>query len=89
MKSVELADAAEWLAELAQEPGKAPVIVTDHGRPLAAILPLEGMDWETVTVSTSPAFRAVMERARARRKTEGGIAHEELLRRLGMDAKSG
>lgn len=88
MKSVELAHATEWLAGYAQEDVRTPVIITDHGTPIAAVLPLEGMDWETVAVSMSPAFVAVMERARARRRAEGGISHEDLLRRLGMDRKS-
>jgi len=43
------------------------------------------MDWETISVSTSPTFRAIIERARARRRSEGGISHEELLRQLDME----
>ncbi len=89
MKRVELADAAELIAEYAQERVAAPVILINHGTPVAVVIPLQGMDWETVAVSTSPTFRAIMERARARRKAEGGISHDELLRRLGMDARPG
>ena len=88
MRRVELADAAEILAGFVQERPDAPVILTDHGAPVAALIPIAGMDWETIAVSTSPTFQAIMERSRSRRRTEGGIAHDELLRRLGMSDRA-
>jgi hypothetical protein len=42
------------------------------------------MDWETISLSTNPRFQAILERARERRRAEGGISHEELLRRLNL-----
>src|SRR5262249_14828796 len=39
-------------------------------------------DRETVTLSTSPQFLALIERSRSRQATEGGISSDEMRRRL-------
>ncbi|MGE5445611.1 MAG: hypothetical protein ACM3SR_13630 [Ignavibacteriales bacterium] len=39
-------------------------------------------DLETVTISTNPQFIALIERSRARQKSEGGISSTEMRRRL-------
>jgi len=38
---------------------KEPVIVTEHGRPVAALMPIRNADRETVTLSTHPQFLAI------------------------------
>ena len=84
MKLLEMSDAVAPLAQYAQEISKEPVIVTVNGKPVAALFPVEDTDWETVTLSTHPQFLALIERSRARQKTEGGISAEEMRRRLGV-----
>jgi antitoxin (DNA-binding transcriptional repressor) of toxin-antitoxin stability system len=61
-----------------------PLILTINGKPIAALIPLENVDLETVTLSTHPQFLALIERSRTRQKTEGGISSEEMRRRLGQ-----
>jgi antitoxin (DNA-binding transcriptional repressor) of toxin-antitoxin stability system len=63
-----------------------PLVVTDHGRPVAALLPLPNADMETVSLSTSPKFPALIERSRERQSKEGGISSDEIRRRLGTTA---
>jgi hypothetical protein len=45
-------------------------------------------DIETVSLSNNPKFIALIERSRARQKSEGGISSEEMRRRLERPKKS-
>ena len=84
MKLLEMVDAVAPLSQYAQEINNGPVIVTVDGRPVAALFPVDDTDWETVALSTHPQFLALIERSRARQKTEGGISAEEMRRRLSV-----
>ena len=83
MKTLEVAQATAPLADYARDMNNEPLILTMNGTPVAALIPLENADRETVTLSTHPQFRALIERARTRQKTNGGISSEEMRRRLG------
>jgi len=84
MKTLEMTKATAPLVEYAQAMGEGPVILTVNGRPVVALISIEGMDWETVTQSTHPQFLALIEQSRARHKAEGGISGAEMRRRLGL-----
>jgi antitoxin (DNA-binding transcriptional repressor) of toxin-antitoxin stability system len=84
MKTIELVQATAPLAEYAQEVSKELIIITVGGKPVAALVPIENADLETVTLSTHPQFLALIERSRARQKAEGGISSAEMRRRLGL-----
>ncbi|MGH8565550.1 MAG: hypothetical protein ACREXW_16255 [Gammaproteobacteria bacterium] len=60
-----------------------PVIVTSDGIPIAALVPIGSVDLETMSLSTNAMFIALIERSRARHRTEGGISSDEMRRRLG------
>jgi hypothetical protein len=51
------------------------------------VVPLRGVDLESLAVSTNPDFIDLIERARARFKETGGISLEEMKRRWGGGAK--
>jgi prevent-host-death family protein len=82
MKTIELVQATAPLAEYVQEVSKELIIITVGGKPVAALVPIENTDLETVTLSTHPQFLALIERSRARQKAEGGISSAEMRRRL-------
>ncbi len=82
MKTVELDEATGALAKYAQEVAKEPVVVLDHGKPIAALVAIENADLETVSLSSNPKFFAILERSRARHQAEGGISAEEMRRRM-------
>jgi antitoxin (DNA-binding transcriptional repressor) of toxin-antitoxin stability system len=84
MKSIELVQATAPMAEYAQNVSKEPLIITIGGKPVAALVPIENADLETVTLSTHPQFLALIERSRTRQKAEGGISSAEMRRRLGV-----
>jgi antitoxin (DNA-binding transcriptional repressor) of toxin-antitoxin stability system len=85
MKTLEMAKATAPLAEYVQDLSKEPVILTVGGRPVAALVPIENADLETVTLSTHPQFLALIERSRARQKAEGGLSSAEMRQRLGLE----
>jgi prevent-host-death family protein len=88
MKTLELTEAMAPLVDYVREANAEPVILTSRGKPVAALLPITGDDLETVSLSTNPAFLAIIERSRARQQAEGGISSEEIRRRLDIPAAS-
>lgn len=85
MKKLEMDQATGSLAEYASEVNKEPLIVTVGGQPVAALVPIENADLETVALSTHPQFLALIERSRMRQKAEGGISSTEMRRRLRLE----
>jgi hypothetical protein len=92
MPTIDLGDASAILAQFASDPGKGPVIITLKGKPLVVVLPAQGADVESISVSLNPQFNAIMEQSRRRQDRHAGISSEEMRRRLGLpafvDAKS-
>lgn len=82
MKSIERTDATASLAEYAAEIGKDPLVITSHGQPVAALVPIENADMETVALSTNREFLDLIERSRSRARSEGGISSQEMRRRF-------
>lgn len=83
MKIVEKGQATGTLAAYTEEVGNGPVVVTDQGKPVAVLVPIENADLETVALSTNPRFMQLIERSRARVRAEGGgIPIEEMRRRF-------
>ena len=56
MKTVENTDATASLASYAEHAEDFPIVITDHGRPIAALMPLPNADAETVSLSSNPEF---------------------------------
>ena len=82
MKTIEINDARESLSKYAGREEDLPIVVTDHGRPVAALLPVPNADLETISMSTNPKFIAMIERSRKRQSKEGGISSEDMRRRF-------
>lgn len=85
MKTVELSKATAPLKAYVRDVSKEAMIVTIEGKPVAALVAIQNADLETVTLSTHPQFLALIERARARHKSQGGISSKEMRRRLSSD----
>jgi len=85
MKTLEIADATGPLATYARKLGRRPLIVTRRGRPMMALVPLENVDLETLSLSTNPDFIALIESSRARYPAGSGIPMEVVRRRMGID----
>ena len=84
MRIIEKTEATASLAKYMTGVKKEPVIVTQKGKPIAALVAIENADLETVSLSTNRKFLALIERSRARQRAEGGISSDEMRRRLGV-----
>ena len=86
MNIIEIEDAKDSLRNYAERVKDDPIVITHHGRPVAALLPLDNTDIETAALSTNTKFLALIERSRQRQTTEGGISSREMRKRLGINA---
>jgi antitoxin (DNA-binding transcriptional repressor) of toxin-antitoxin stability system len=82
VKTVEKQDATRTLAEYASEIQDGPVVVTDDGEPVAALVPIENADLETVSLSTNRQFLDLIERSRSRVRDGRGVSSEEMRARF-------
>jgi prevent-host-death family protein len=86
MKTVEVTTARGNLKDYVKRMGKGPLLLTQAGKPVAALVSMRGTDMESAKLSTDPWFILLLERSRERAKREGTVSHEEMLRRFGMAA---
>jgi prevent-host-death family protein len=83
IRRVEVADATESLATYIRKvAGSGPVVVTEEGQPVAALVMLEDTDLESVSLSTDPEFLGLIQKSRVRHAQEGGLSSAEVRRRL-------
>jgi len=84
MKVIERTAATASLADYAADIGNDALVVTSDGQPVAALVPIQNADMETVALSTNREFLDLIERSRARVRAEGGISSAEMRRRFGQ-----
>jgi antitoxin (DNA-binding transcriptional repressor) of toxin-antitoxin stability system len=82
MKTVELTKATLPLSDYTKKVKREPMIITEEGRPVAALVSIPNTDIETASLSNNPRFIAIIERSRTRHKSEGAISSEEMRQRL-------
>ena len=78
MKTISVRDLQKNVKDVVDSAQRDRVVVTRRGAPAAVLLGVEGKDWETVILETSPAFWDLVE---ARRK-EPTLSADEIERRL-------
>ena len=78
MKTISVRDLQKSVKQVVDSAQTERVIVTRRGRPAAVVLGVEGKDWETLVLETSPAFWELIEA----RRGEPTISSHELERRL-------
>jgi antitoxin (DNA-binding transcriptional repressor) of toxin-antitoxin stability system len=84
LKTIELRDATESLGECASALAGEPLVVIDGGAPVAVLIPVQGTDLESLSLSTDPDFLDMLERSRREQREARGISSEEMRRRLGI-----
>jgi prevent-host-death family protein len=87
VKTIEIGKATGPLSEYAENARSGVVIVTRRGKPVAALVSVDGVDVESLSLSTNPAFLDIIARSRARLSAEGGIPAKDMRLRLGLDAR--
>ena len=88
MRTLELKKAVGPLHEYVSAGDFEPLVLTTKGKPVAALVHLENADWETVALSTSPKFMAIIECSRERATREGTIPAAQVRRELGIPVKT-
>jgi antitoxin (DNA-binding transcriptional repressor) of toxin-antitoxin stability system len=83
MKSIELSEVSA-LATLVLPGSQEPVILTRNGQTVAAIVPVDEQDVESLLLSVNPQFQAILDRSQKRLETEGRVSSAELRKRLGL-----
>ena len=87
MKTIELSEVSA-LAPHVQAGSREPVILTQNGETVAAIVPADEQDVESLLLSINPRFQAVLERSQQRLESEGGLSSSEVRSRLGLSEKN-
>ena len=65
MKTLELKKASKALADYAAKLGSESIVITSNKKPVAALVPLQGVERESLSLSLNPAFMKIIRRARA------------------------
>ncbi len=84
MKTIEVAQATNSLGEYARELEQEPLVLTEGGHAIAALFPIGDDDLESLALSLSPKFRALIERARAEYRNGASLSAEDVRRELGI-----
>ena len=88
MKTITLSRASRSLAAYATELGGEVMVVTHRNRPLAAVVPLKGLDSQSVALSAHPEFLELIARSRAEVRRGQTISLDEMRRTLRAEASS-
>ncbi|MFN7971249.1 MAG: type II toxin-antitoxin system Phd/YefM family antitoxin [Acidobacteriota bacterium] len=59
-----------------------PLVVTDGGTPIAALVPLDGVDVESLSLGSNPEFIRLIEHARKRAKAGAVLTAAEVRQRV-------
>jgi prevent-host-death family protein len=81
VKTITVRDLQKSIKEAVDSAQSERVIVTRRGKPAAVLLGVEGSDWETVVLETSPELWKLIEERRA----EPTLLLEELEQNLDTD----
>jgi antitoxin (DNA-binding transcriptional repressor) of toxin-antitoxin stability system len=88
MKTIELSEVPA-LASYVQPASSEPVVLTQDGQAVAAVIPGDQQEVENLLLSTNPQFQAILERSQRRLESEGGLSSAEVRQRLGLPAARG
>ena len=78
MKTISVRDLQKNIKDVVDSAQRDRVVVTRRGSPAAVLLGVEGKDWETVILETSPAFWDLIET----RRKEATLSMDELEGRM-------
>jgi antitoxin (DNA-binding transcriptional repressor) of toxin-antitoxin stability system len=86
MKTIDLSEVTA-LAPHVQAGSQEPIVLTENGRTVAAILPSDEQGVESMLLSLSPQFKVILDRSQQRLDAEGGLSAADVRARLGIRAK--
>jgi hypothetical protein len=87
MKTLDLADVAALVPHLQSE-AQEPLFLIKDGHTVAAVVPADDDDVESLLLSINPQFQSILERSQKRLESEGGLSTAEVRERLGLPRTS-
>ena len=85
MITLDLTKASKPLSDYAKELGEDIVVLTSDSEPVAAIISLRDVDWESISLSTNPEFMKIIESARREFKDGQKLSFEEMKKQFESD----
>jgi hypothetical protein len=85
MKKIDVSQAMNSLGQYARELEQEPLVLTDGGHAIAALLPIDDADLDSVTLSLDPKFQRMIEGARTEHRNGASKSAAEVRRELGTE----
>jgi hypothetical protein len=85
MKKIEVVQATQSPEQYAHELEQEPLVLTDGGHAIAALVPINDADLESMALSLSPKFQAVIELAREEYRNGASLSADDVRRELGFE----
>jgi hypothetical protein len=82
MKTVEVSEATSSLGQYVRELQDEPLVPTEGGHAIAALVPIDDAGLESVALSMSPKFQALIDRDRAEYRKGASLSAAEVRREL-------
>jgi antitoxin (DNA-binding transcriptional repressor) of toxin-antitoxin stability system len=84
MRNVEVTQAHASLGQSVRQLAGEPLVVTEDGVPIAALVPIDELDQESLALGSNPRFMAILEEARDQCRQGLGLTPEAVRRELGL-----
>jgi hypothetical protein len=82
LRKIEIQQATNPLGQYARELESGPLVLTQDGHAIAAPLPIDDADLESLTLSLSPRFQAIIDQARAEYREGLSLSPDEVRQAL-------
>jgi antitoxin (DNA-binding transcriptional repressor) of toxin-antitoxin stability system len=80
MRTIEVSTASKPLADYAREVGEEIIVLTDNDKPIAALVSLENVDRESLSLSVNPQFMSIIKKAEEEFKAGKKLSFDEMKR---------
>jgi antitoxin (DNA-binding transcriptional repressor) of toxin-antitoxin stability system len=84
MRTIEVTQANDSLGQSVRHLAGEPLVVTEDGVPIAALVPIDELDLEALALGENPRLMAILEEARAQCRQGQGLTTEAVRRELGL-----
>ncbi|HLG29426.1 MAG TPA: hypothetical protein VI387_04385 [Candidatus Brocadiales bacterium] len=82
MKTIEITKATKPLSAYAKELDNEILVITSNKKPIAAMVSLENVDMESLSLSTNPEFMEIIEKSRKEFKLGKKLSLDEIKREI-------
>lgn len=82
--TIDITETNHPLLDYIQHIDTEPTVVMREGKPIAAVVSIDDVDMESLSLSTNPQFLAIIEQARATHKPGTGMSSNEVRKQLGI-----